>query len=134
VILCCGEPEERREEGKHEKFVLNQLRLSLPESMDDAGERLTVAYEPIWAIGTGRTPTLEDIAAMHAAIRGFLVDRFGEEQGGVVRILYGGSVKPDNAREILAVANVGGALVGGASLAAESFMNIALAAADGEDS
>jgi triosephosphate isomerase len=134
VILCCGEPEDRREEGKHERFVLNQLRLSLPESIEEAGERLTIAYEPIWAIGTGRTPTLEDIAAMHAAIRAFLVDRFGEEQGSVVRILYGGSVKPDNAREILAVENVGGALVGGASLTAESFMNIALAAGDSEDS
>lgn len=134
VILCCGEPEEKRESGTHEKFVLGQLRLSLPESLDDAGEKLTVAYEPIWAIGTGRTPTLDDIAAMHAAIRAFLVERFGEEQGGVVRILYGGSVKPDNAREILAIAEVGGALVGGASLTADSFMNIALAAGDSEDS
>lgn len=134
VILCCGEPEEKRQAGTHEKFVLNQLRMSLPESLDDASEKLTVAYEPIWAIGTGRTPTLDDIAAMHSAIRGFLVERFGQEQGSVIRILYGGSVKPDNAREILSVAEVGGALVGGASLTADSFMNIALAAGDGEDS
>ncbi|UIP05715.1 triose-phosphate isomerase [Erythrobacter sp. SDW2] len=133
VILCCGEPEERRDAGAHEKFVLNQLRLSLPESVDGAGEKLTVAYEPIWAIGTGRTPTLDDIAAMHAAIRGFLIERFGDAQGSVIRILYGGSVKPDNARDILGVAEVGGALVGGASLTADSFMNIALAAGDGED-
>ncbi|WP_284125569.1 triose-phosphate isomerase [Parerythrobacter aestuarii] len=133
VILCCGEPEEKREEGKHEKFVLNQLRLSLPEEIEEPGDRLTIAYEPIWAIGTGRTPTLNDIAAMHASIRAFLVEKFGEEQGGLVRILYGGSVKPENAREILSVENVGGALVGGASLTADSFMNIALAAGDGED-
>lgn len=134
VILCCGEPEEKRQAGTHEKFVLSQLRMSLPESLDDASEKLTVAYEPIWAIGTGRTPTLDDIAAMHSAIRGFLVERFGQEQGSVIRILYGGSVKPDNAREILSVAEVGGALVGGASLTADSFMNIALTAGDDEDS
>lgn len=133
VILCCGEPEEKRIEGKHEKFVLGQLRQSLPDSIEDAGERLTIAYEPVWAIGTGRTPTLDDIAAMHAAIRGFLTDRFGDDDGKVIRILYGGSVKPENAREILAVADVGGALVGGASLTADSFMNIALAAGDGDD-
>lgn len=134
VILCCGEPEDKRENGQQEGFVLDQLRLSLPERIEDAGEKLTIAYEPIWAIGTGRTPTLEDIAAMHAAIRGFLVERFGAEAGAVVRILYGGSVKPENAREILALHDVGGALVGGASLTADSFMNIALAASDGEDS
>lgn len=134
VILCCGETEEKRQEGRHEKFVLNQLRLSLPESIDDAGERLTIAYEPVWAIGTGLTPTLDEIATMHATIRSFLTERFGEEQGEVIRILYGGSVKPENAREILALAEVGGALVGGASLTADSFMNIALAAGDGEDS
>lgn len=133
VILCCGESEEKRDEGKAEKFVLNQLRRSLPESLENAGEMLTVAYEPIWAIGTGKVPTLDDIGAMHGAIRGFLTERFGEEEGTAVRILYGGSVKPENAREILAVENVGGALVGGASLTAESFMNIAIAAAEIED-
>lgn len=134
IILCCGEPEHEREAGAQESFVLEQLGRSLPDSFDDAAERLTVAYEPIWAIGTGRTPSLEEIGAMHAAIRGFLVERFGEEAGAVIRILYGGSVKPDNARDILAVPDVGGALVGGASLTADSFMNIALAAGDGEDS
>ncbi|ABC63386.1 triose-phosphate isomerase [Erythrobacter litoralis] len=133
VILCCGEPEEKRDEGKAEEFVLTQLKLSLPDAMEDVVERLTIAYEPIWAIGTGRTPTLDDIAAMHGAIRAFLVERFGEEDGGQIRILYGGSVKPENAREILGVANVGGALVGGASLTADSFMNIALAAGDAEE-
>jgi len=133
VILCCGESAEKREDGKHEKFVIGQLRRSLPEAVEDVSERLTVAYEPIWAIGTGKVPTLDDIAAMHSAIRTLLVERFGEEQGSLVRILYGGSVKPENAREILAVADVGGALVGGASLTADSFMNIALAAGDGEE-
>ena len=133
VILCCGEPEKTREDGKHEEYVLNQLRASLPESFDQTGERLSVAYEPIWAIGTGRTPTLDDIAAMHTAIRAFLVERFGAQDGSQVRILYGGSVKPENAREILSVAEVGGALVGGASLTADSFMNIALAAGEGDD-
>ena len=133
IILCCGESEETRDAGKAESFVLDQLAASLPDSIDDVADRLTVAYEPIWAIGTGRTPTLEEIAAMHAAIRKYLTDRFGEDDGNQVRILYGGSVKPDNAREILAVANVGGALVGGASLTADSFMNIALAAGDAEE-
>jgi triosephosphate isomerase len=98
--------------------------------MEDAGERLTVAYEPIWAIGTGNTATTDDIAAMHAEIRRLLVKLYGEEQGSGVRILYGGSVNPDNAREILSTPEVGGALVGGASLTADSFMGIALAAGD----
>lgn len=133
VILCCGEPEATREAGQHERFVLAQLAESLPDTFDDAAERLTIAYEPIWAIGTGRIPSLEEIGAMHSAIRGFLLERLGEDAGSVVRILYGGSVKPDNAREILGVGDVGGALVGGASLTADSFMNIALAAADTDD-
>ena len=133
VIMCCGEDEKTRNSGKAEKFVLDQLRASLPE-MDNAEERLTVAYEPIWAIGTGNTATVEDIEAMHKAIRGLLVELFGEEQGAEVRILYGGSVKPDNAREILSAEEVGGALVGGASLTADSFMGIALAAGEGAES
>ncbi|WFL77117.1 triose-phosphate isomerase [Altererythrobacter arenosus] len=129
VIMCCGEDEKTRDAGKAEKFVLGQLRASLPE-FQNAAEQLTVAYEPIWAIGTGKTATVEDIEAMHKAIRGLLVELFGEEQGGEVRILYGGSVKPENAREILGAAEVGGALVGGASLTADSFMGIALAAGE----
>jgi len=133
VIMCCGEDEKTRNSGKAEKFILDQLRASLPE-MDNAEERLTVAYEPIWAIGTGNTATVEDIEAMHKAIRGLLVELFGEEQGAEVRILYGGSVKPDNAREILSAEEVGGALVGGASLTADSFMGIALAAGEGAES
>jgi triosephosphate isomerase len=133
AIICCGEPEEVREAGSAQDYVLDQLRESLPAQLDDAAERLTIAYEPIWAIGTGRVPTLEDIGAMHVAIHDFLVERFGEDAADAIRILYGGSVKPDNAREILGVPHVGGALVGGASLSADSFMNIALAAGDAED-
>ncbi len=129
VIMCCGETDATRQSGKAEQFVLDQLRASLPQIVD-AGDRLTIAYEPIWAIGTGNTATVEDIAAMHKAIRGLLVDLFGEEQGTEIRILYGGSVKPDNARELLGADEVGGALVGGASLTADSFMGIALAAGE----
>lgn len=132
IILCCGESLETREAGKAEDFVLGQLKDGLP-SIEDAGERLAVAYEPIWAIGTGRTATTDDIAAMHGAIRKLLVETYGEEQGSMVRILYGGSVKPENAREILGLDDVGGALVGGASLSAESFLGIVLAAAETED-
>ena len=105
---------------------------SLPK-IEDAAERLTVAYEPIWTIGTGRTATIKDIAAMHKAIRGLLDETYGEETSAEVRILYGGSVKPENAREILSTPEVGGALVGGASLSAESFLGIVVAASESED-
>jgi triosephosphate isomerase len=96
-------------------------RNSLPASL--AGQAFAVAYEPVWAIGTGRTPTPADIAEIHEALRAVLVERFGEH-GATVPILYGGSVKPDNAREILATPEVGGALVGGASLKAADFLAI----------
>ncbi len=133
IILCCGESEETRDAGKAESFVTRQLKASLPENLESPEESLTVAYEPIWAIGTGRTPTVEDIGAMHSAIRALLVELYGEEQGQLVRILYGGSVKPENARELLDADEVGGALVGGASLTAESFLGIVMAAADTAD-
>jgi len=133
VIMCCGESDQIRQSGKAEKFVTDQLRASLP-AMDDAGERLSVAYEPIWAIGTGKAATPDDVGQMHSTIRKLLIDLYGEEQGAEIRILYGGSVKPDNARELLGAAEVGGALVGGASLTADSFMGIALAAADLQES
>ena len=133
IILCCGESEETRDAGKAESFVTRQLKASLPANLESPEESLTVAYEPIWAIGTGRTPTVEDIGAMHSAIRALLVDLYGEEQGQLVRILYGGSVKPENARELLDADEVGGALVGGASLTAESFLGIVMAAADTAD-
>ena len=129
VILCCGETLQTRDAGKAEEFVIGQLRGSLP-AIDDAAERLTVAYEPIWAIGTGRTATTDDIASMHGAIRRLIDETYGVEQSAGVRILYGGSVKPENAREILSTPEVGGALVGGASLTAESFLGIVVAAAE----
>ena len=137
VIMCCGESAETRDAGKAVAFVKRQLKASLPpldDALGDAAERITVAYEPIWAIGTGNTATVADIAEMHAEVRALLVDLYGEEQGGEIRILYGGSVKPENAAEIFATPEVGGALVGGASLTADSFMGIALAAGETEDS
>ncbi|MXO48548.1 triose-phosphate isomerase [Erythrobacter vulgaris] len=132
IILCCGETLPTREKGEAEKFVLDQLRASLPQ-IEDAAERLTVAYEPVWAIGTGKTATPADIEAMHRAIRRLLDETYGEEHSAQVRILYGGSVKPENAREILSLPEVGGALVGGASLSAESFLGIVVAASETEE-
>lgn len=132
VILCCGESLETREAGDAETYVLDQIKAALPTFQDPA-DRLTIAYEPIWAIGTGRTPTTDDISAMHGAIRKLLDETFGEDASAKVRILYGGSVKPDNAREILALPEVGGALVGGASLSAESFLAIVIGASEAEE-
>ncbi len=129
IILCCGESLATRDAGGAEAFVLAQLTAAFAH-VEDAAERLTIAYEPIWAIGTGRTAKTADIETMHAAIRRLLVETFGEETAAQVRILYGGSVKPDNARKILALANVDGALVGGASLSADSFLSIVHAALD----
>lgn len=127
VIVCVGETEAERDAGQAEAIVTGQLAGSLPQG-DDAAARVTVAYEPVWAIGTGRVPLVEDVAAMHGAIRAKLDDFYGES-GAAVRILYGGSVNAKNAAELLAVDDVGGALVGGASLTAESFLAIVLAAA-----
>ena len=129
VIVCVGETEQQRDAGEAESVVASQLKGSLPQG-DNVADRVTVAYEPVWAIGTGRTPTVEDVSAMHNAIRRVLCEMYGEESGAGVRILYGGSVKPDNASELLAADNVGGALVGGASLTADSFLGIVVAAAE----
>jgi len=130
VILCVGESEAQRDAGQAEQVVAEQLEGSLP---DGAADRLTVAYEPVWAIGTGRTPTVDDVSAMHRAIRARLVAVYGDA-GADVRILYGGSVKAENAAELLRADDVGGALVGGASLTAESFLGIIAAAAELSDS
>lgn len=127
VILCVGESLEMRESGEAVATVLAQLDGSLPARADGDAE-LAVAYEPIWAIGTGKIPTIAEIGEMHAAIRGKLVGRFGES-GAAARILYGGSVKASNAAEIFAIADVDGALVGGASLKAADFVPIVAAAA-----
>jgi triosephosphate isomerase len=127
VILCVGETEAERDSGKAESVVAAQLVGSVPQS-DEAAARLSVAYEPVWAIGTGRVPSVADVGAMHQTIRTVLVKTYGEAGEGV-RILYGGSVNAGNAAELLAADEVGGALVGGASLTAESFTAIIGAAA-----
>ncbi|MEE4350834.1 MAG: triose-phosphate isomerase [Pacificimonas sp.] len=125
VILCVGESETERDEGRAEAVVGLQMNGSIPA--DCGPERLTIAYEPVWAIGTGRTPTAADVEAMHGFIRGELAARFGAA-GETMKILYGGSVKPGNAAELLSVTNVDGALVGGASLKADDFGAIIAAA------
>ena len=127
VILCVGESLEERECGNSIARVLSQLAGSLPESLP-SGVELAIAYEPIWAIGSGKVPTSEEIAQMHLAIRDELGARFGKT-GTALRILYGGSVKSSNAAEIFAVANVDGGLVGGASLKSTDFIPIVAAAA-----
>jgi len=124
AIVCVGETRAEREAGQAEAVVTRQLDGSIPDGAD--GKTLVVAYEPVWAIGTGLTPTLHDIAQMHGAIRANLRQRFGAA-GEAIRILYGGSVKPDNAGDILRINDVDGALVGGASLKASDFLNIAMA-------
>jgi triosephosphate isomerase len=121
-VVCVGETEAQRLAGQAEAVVEGQLAGSLPDGF--AG---IVAYEPVWAIGTGRTPTEADIAAIHGTIRAALVARYGAA-GQATRILYGGSMKPGNARAILALDNVDGGLVGGASLIAADFLAIAAAA------
>jgi triosephosphate isomerase len=122
AIVCIGESQQQRDAGQALDICCGQLELSLPEGA--RADNLVVAYEPVWAIGTGRTPTTNDVAEVHAAIREVLVSRFGAE-GRKMRILYGGSVKPSNAGKLMAVANVNGALVGGASLKAADFLAIA---------
>ncbi len=126
VILCVGESNAVREAGRAVETVSAQLDASLPGSIA-AADRLSIAYEPIWAIGTGKIPSTADIGEMHAALRSRLKSAYGEAGAGV-RILYGGSVKPSNAAEIFAVADVDGALVGGASLRAVDFLPIVQAA------
>jgi triosephosphate isomerase len=127
VILCVGESLELREAGRAVDTVAAQLDASLPDGIAGKAE-LAIAYEPIWAIGTGKVPTTSEIGEIHAALRRLLTNRFGAA-GEAVRILYGGSVKPSNAREIFSVPNVDGALVGGASLKAADFLPIVAAAA-----
>ncbi|MCG6857353.1 MAG: triose-phosphate isomerase [Salaquimonas sp.] len=120
-VVCIGETGAERESGKTLDVLGSQLAGSLP-----GDQNIVIAYEPVWAIGTGLTPTLDDIAEAHGFIREQVVAKFGEA-GKTMRLLYGGSVKPSNAPEILAVANVDGALVGGASLKAADFLGICAA-------
>ena len=122
AIVCIGETRKQRDAGQTLDVCGTQLKGSLPDGATAAN--LVVAYEPVWAIGTGLTPTTADVEQVHRFIRGVLTDRFKAE-GAKIRILYGGSVKPSNAAELMAVPNVNGALVGGASLKAADFLAIA---------
>jgi len=122
AIVCVGETQHQRDAGQTLDILRGQLNLSLPQG--SRADNLVVAYEPVWAIGTGLTPTAKDVEQIHTFVRELLIERFNGE-GARMRILYGGSVKPTNAAELMAVANVNGALVGGASLKASDFLAIA---------
>jgi triosephosphate isomerase len=123
AIVCVGESRAQREQGETLAVIGGQLDGSLPDGA--AGDRLVIAYEPVWAIGTGLTPTPDDVAEVHGFIRRRLAERYGVATADAIRLLYGGSVKPSNAGELLRVADVDGALVGGASLKADDFLGIA---------
>jgi len=127
TIICVGETEQQRDSGQAEDIVLAQIDGSVPTGIDT--DKIAVAYEPVWAIGTGRVPSADEVAAMHAAIRARLKKSLGEG-GSNVRILYGGSMNGGNADELLAIANVDGGLIGGASLSAEKLEPILKAAAN----
>lgn len=129
AILCIGESEEQRNSGNAVAIVIEQLNLSLPDIDDFDGAALCVAYEPIWAIGTGRIPSLEEVAEMHMAIRNALTVKYAES-GNDIHILYGGSMNGDNAADLLAIAHVDGGLVGGASLTAAKFSPVIAAASN----
>jgi len=123
AIVCVGETEAQRDAGLALDVVAAQVAGSVPG--DAAAANTIVAYEPVWAIGSGRTPTPSEIQAVHAHIRSALADRLGEETAAAMRLLYGGSMKPGNAAELLAIEDVDGGLIGGASLKAEDFLAIA---------
>jgi triosephosphate isomerase len=125
AILCIGETEAERRGGQTEAVLSRQIAGSVPDGAT-AG-KLVIAYEPVWAIGTGLTPSNDDIVAAHAHIRAELAGRLGQGEADAIRILYGGSVKPDNAETIMALPGVDGALVGGASLKAADFLTIVAA-------
>ena len=128
-VLCVGEKIEEREAGEHESYVEEQLTTAYAGLDREAASRVIVAYEPVWAIGTGKTATPDDAEAMHAFIRNWLAGRYDAALAEQTRILYGGSVKPDNAAGLLGQENIDGALIGGASLQVDSYTAIARAAA-----
>jgi len=123
TVICIGETLVEREAGQAVAVVRRQTRECVPAEVTP--ENCVIAYEPVWAIGTGKVPTAEDVAEIHAAVRDELAQVLGNEKAEKIRILYGGSVKPENAKELLNVENVDGALIGGASLKADSFWAIA---------
>jgi len=126
TIICIGETGDERKSGKTLDVLKRQMDGSIPADWTVQNAEMIIAYEPVWAIGTGLTPTPKDVEEAHGFMREQLVEKFGEK-GKAVRLLYGGSVKPSNAAELMAIANVDGALVGGASLKAADFMGIAAA-------
>jgi triosephosphate isomerase len=123
-IFCCGEPLEVREKGEHEALVKRQTEEALFHLTVDKLEKVVIAYEPVWAIGTGKTATSAQAQDMHAVIRKHILSRFGSAAADRIQILYGGSVKPDNAKELFDCPDVDGGLVGGASLRASDFLGI----------
>lgn len=123
AIICVGETESERDAGRADDVVEGQIRGSLPENATAANT--VIAYEPVWAIGTGRTPTADDVQAMHRHMRATVSASHGAEIAGLIRLLYGGSVKPGNASELMTLEDIDGALVGGASLVAADFLAIA---------
>lgn len=124
AIICVGEVLSDRKNGRAENVVKAQLNTVLKELAGDLSEQMVVAYEPVWAIGTGETATPEQAQEMHKFIRSLLTDHFGADVSGKIRILYGGSMKPENAEELLSQEDVDGGLIGGASLKADSFSQI----------
>lgn len=123
-IFCCGEPLEIREEGTHFDHVCQQLTESLFHLTPEQFSKIVIAYEPIWAIGTGKTATSQQAQEMHACLRNHLSEKYGKEAAGNLSILYGGSCKPDNAQELFACPDVDGGLIGGASLKSADFLAI----------
>ncbi len=123
-VYCCGEPLEEREAGTHEIYIRQQLEKSVLRLSPDRLEKLIIAYEPVWAIGTGKTASPEQAQSMHAFIRDTIANHFTESESEMIPILYGGSVKPGNAKEIFNQKDVDGGLIGGASLSPEQFTAI----------
>ncbi|TNE56302.1 MAG: triose-phosphate isomerase [Bacteroidetes bacterium] len=124
VTFCCGEPLEVRESGDEEAFVTEQLHNSLFQVTEAQLNQVTIAYEPIWAIGTGKTASVEQADAMHGHIRNQVRKKYGEQAANALRILYGGSCKPDNAGDLFSCEDIDGGLIGGASLKTQDFKQI----------